>query len=274
MLWKARRSRSSSATRAGTEHRRGDRDAHIDDGLLDICIITAGNPLSTMEQVLSALLHREPVHGRSEYFRGRRFWISVPASVGLQLDGSHVKLKDYLAGRDRAALGAGRQSRRGDGDLSVRRDASGGACGHSALLRRPAVRGRLGEGRRGGRTALGPDGLARKADRQAQPVDGCSSRAGRLPCWRSGPNPEGKGACIVAGGSPDKHTGESKPAAVRIDRDTTLVTPAGAPLPPAAAARLTEGSVIVVEGQTEQARCHPGETRRRGGLMGREGVRA
>jgi YegS/Rv2252/BmrU family lipid kinase len=80
------------------------RDAYIDDGLLDLCLITAGNPLSTMEQILSALLQRDPIHGRSEYFRGAHFWISVPASVALQLDGSHVKLDDYLGQPQRAAL--------------------------------------------------------------------------------------------------------------------------------------------------------------------------
>jgi hypothetical protein len=36
---------------------------------------------------------------------------------------------------------------------------------------------------------------------------------------------------------------------VRIDRDTTLLTPAAAPLPSAAAATIAEGSVIVVEGK-------------------------
>src|SRR6476646_10270069 len=79
-------------------------DAYIDDGLLDVCIITAGNPLSTMEQVLAALLHREPVHGRSEYFRGTHFWISVAASVALQMEGTHVELEDYLSQPQRAAL--------------------------------------------------------------------------------------------------------------------------------------------------------------------------
>ncbi len=45
-------------------------EAHIDDGMLDVCIITAGAPLATLAQILSTLLHREPVHGRSEYFQG------------------------------------------------------------------------------------------------------------------------------------------------------------------------------------------------------------
>ena len=69
-------------------------EAFIDDGVLDVCIITEGTPLTTIAQILSILLHREPVNGRSEYFQGAHFWISVPSSVELQLDGSRVKRKD------------------------------------------------------------------------------------------------------------------------------------------------------------------------------------
>ena len=78
-------------------------EAYIDDGVLDVCVITAGDPLTTIEQILSILLHRKPGNGRSEYFRGAHFWISVPASVDLQLDGSRVKLEDCLAAPDRTA---------------------------------------------------------------------------------------------------------------------------------------------------------------------------
>ncbi len=59
--------------------------------------VTAGNPLTTIEQIVSILLHRDPVHGRSEYFQGARFWIRVPGSVNLQLDGSRVKRKDCVS---------------------------------------------------------------------------------------------------------------------------------------------------------------------------------
>ena len=73
-------------------------EAHIDDGMLDV-IITAGAPLATLAQILSTLLQREPVQGRSEYFQGVHFWIGVPASVHLHLDGSRVKLENSSATR-------------------------------------------------------------------------------------------------------------------------------------------------------------------------------
>jgi len=64
-----------------------------------------------------------------------------------------------------------------------------------------------------------------------------------------GPNPERKGTYIIAGGVSDQETGESKPVAVCIDRDTALVRPAGDPLPSTFPTQLPEGGVIVVEGK-------------------------
>jgi YegS/Rv2252/BmrU family lipid kinase len=78
--------------------------AYIDDGLLDVCVITGGGFFSTLGQILSILLHRKPGRGRSKYFQGAHFRIRVPASVDLQLDGSLVKLKDRLVALDRTAL--------------------------------------------------------------------------------------------------------------------------------------------------------------------------
>ncbi len=71
-------------------------DAYIDDGVLDVCVITAGDPLSTMQQITSLLLRRKPDNLSAEYFHGAHLSISVPSSVPMQLDGSAVKLKDYL----------------------------------------------------------------------------------------------------------------------------------------------------------------------------------
>ena len=67
-------------------------DAVIDDGALDVCIITAGSVLSTIEQIFSILVDRNSRSGRCERFRGPHFRIRAPASIDLQLDGSRVKL--------------------------------------------------------------------------------------------------------------------------------------------------------------------------------------
>ena len=78
--------------------------AYIDDGVLDVCVVTAGSLFTTLGQILSILLHRKPGRGHARYFQGAHFWISVPASVDLQLDGGVVELKDRLAAPDRTAL--------------------------------------------------------------------------------------------------------------------------------------------------------------------------
>src|SRR5205085_2243211 len=75
-------------------------NAYIDDGVLDVCVITAGDPLSTLQQITSLLLRKKPDNLTAEYFHGSQLSISVPASVPMQLDGSTVKLKDYLNSSD------------------------------------------------------------------------------------------------------------------------------------------------------------------------------
>lgn len=79
-------------------------DAFIDDGMLDVCVITAGEPLSTMQQVTSILLRRKSDTHASEFFRATHLSIRVPASIAFHVDGSAVKLKDYLSKSDRNAL--------------------------------------------------------------------------------------------------------------------------------------------------------------------------
>src|SRR5579859_4539699 len=79
-------------------------EAYIDDGVLDICVITAGDPLTTLEQIASLLLRRKPDTLTAEFFHAAHFSISVPVSIALQLDGSIVKLKDFLCKSERQAL--------------------------------------------------------------------------------------------------------------------------------------------------------------------------
>src|SRR5450432_3237257 len=79
-------------------------NAFIDDGILDVCVITGGDPLGTMQQIASLLLRRKPDNTTAEYFHDAHLEITVPASVPLQLDGSAVKLKDYINKADYTKL--------------------------------------------------------------------------------------------------------------------------------------------------------------------------
>ncbi len=79
-------------------------DAYIDDGQLDLCIITAGDPVGTAQQIFSLLTRHQPDNLNSQYFRSSRLFLRVPATTGLQLDGSAVKLKDYLTATQKETL--------------------------------------------------------------------------------------------------------------------------------------------------------------------------
>ena len=79
-------------------------NAYLDSGLLEVCVIKAGNTLTTLEQIASLLFRHRPDNATAEYFDGASITISVPASIALQLDGSPTRLKDYLNKSDRDAL--------------------------------------------------------------------------------------------------------------------------------------------------------------------------
>jgi YegS/Rv2252/BmrU family lipid kinase len=87
-------------TRRYAKTQRMTPDAYVDDGQVDVCVITAGNPLTTLQQISSLLLLQKPDNTTAEYFKGAHVHIKIPASVPLQVDGSVVKLKDYLSSAD------------------------------------------------------------------------------------------------------------------------------------------------------------------------------
>lgn len=233
-------------------------EAYIDDGVLDVCVITAGAPLTTFEQILSTLLHRKPVIGRSEYFQGAHFWISAPASIGLQVDGSRVRLKNCPIAPHQAAPGQTE-----DPEVvmvTYRFDAMPRAlraaipCSYDDALFAEGA----GEERAPATDRQHPDqdlvhaearGSGETPHQDAEQIDALLEHGRKVTVLGVGPNPSRKGTYIVAGGASEKETGESTPVAVRIDHNTTLFRPTGELLPAAFAAKLSEGGVIVVEGK-------------------------
>src|SRR5207237_7211388 len=71
--------------------------AFLDDGMLDVCVIKAGNPLTSIEQITSFLFRRKPNTLNTEHFLGASIPLSVPASIQLQLYGIPVTLTDDLS---------------------------------------------------------------------------------------------------------------------------------------------------------------------------------
>jgi YegS/Rv2252/BmrU family lipid kinase len=231
-------------------------DALINDGALDVCIITAGSVLSTLQQILSILVHRNPRSGRCERFRGPHFRIRAPASIDLQLDGSRVKLDGVP---DPESTERHQKKKREPVIVTYSFDAIPRAL-HVAMP--CAYNGELFENGSGKKilrpaTEQSPDQNAlhttvrksKDVPRQFKRLDELRDHGQKVTVVGVTPNPERETTYIVAGVIFDKKSVASNPVAVRIDHNTTLVGPRGELLPIAFAAKLPENAVIVVEGK-------------------------
>ena len=230
-------------------------DAFIDDGVLDVCVITAGEPLSTVKQILSILLNRDPVHGRSEYFQSAHIEISVPPSVRLQLDGSPVKRKDYetaAARKTESGATASVVTYRFDAmprALPVAIPRTYGGALFEAVAGKEATPP-AGKTQSGQVAVPAPRRQSRTGSRHsAEQIDALVKEGRKVTVIGVSPNRQRRGSYVVAGEGEAKKKGDSQPVAVRIDGTTTLLTQAGAPLPATATATLKEGGVIVVDGK-------------------------
>ncbi len=276
-------------------------DAYIDDGVLDVCVITAGDPLSTMQQLSSLLLRRKPDNLSAEYFHGAHLSITVPASVPMQLDGSAVKLKDCLEKADYEALQSAPNSEHVM--LTYRFDALPHALDiaipnvyNDALFESSNSRDETAQDRPNdhaneheehGKSHVKAHHHHHKDDEhtqteqqkrteadESQPVAQLDEQqeenkkreddnrkelpglisslltAGRkVTVVGKAPNPEKKDTYIIAGGTIKQATGETKPVAVVVNSDTTILNREGARVSIDEVRRLQEGMVLVVEGK-------------------------
>ncbi|MGN6390775.1 MAG: diacylglycerol/lipid kinase family protein [Gemmatimonadales bacterium] len=210
-------------------------NAFIDDGLLELCVITAGGPLTTLQEVTSLLLHRKPRNEDFQSFQGAQFRISVPAHVALQLDGSSIARRDLLSRSDREA-----------GMVTYRFDARPGAL---SLAIPNAYDDSLFVGAHHEGASADADAPRPETGSGTRPQPTTPPQGRRVTVVGAARNPHRKTASIVAGTTPKKSSGESKPVAVRIEEGTTVVNGAGEPMPVGVIARLPEGSEMVVEGR-------------------------
>jgi YegS/Rv2252/BmrU family lipid kinase len=246
-------------------------DAYIDDGILDVCVITAGDPLTTLQQITSLLLRRKPDNTTAEYFHGANLSISVPASIAMQLDGSAVKLKDSLSKSDRETLE--RASDPQQVMVAYRFDAMPRAlrvaipCTYDEALFEESTH--HGEG-----AAQDEDqdtGTTRVESAQETQGDHASEHNGteyeqarrealehvkellehgrKVTVVGVSSNPDKKDIYIVAGSIIKQRTGESRPVAVRVENDTMTMKQTGENVAPATLPKLQEGETIIVEGK-------------------------
>jgi len=231
-------------------------NAFIDDGLLNVCLITAGNPLTKMQLAASLLFRRRPDNMTAEYMTSAHFSLKAPASVDFQLDGSAVQLKDYL-------------------DKAARR-----ALQHALEPRQVMVTYRIDVLPRALRVAIpqtyddtlfehnsrppaAEDQKEKEKEKEEEQADDAGEAAQFFPEQIKRILEDGRKVTIIgaiqladekdvyvlAGTVYKARTGENRPVAARIDATTIIVKQNGHSLPPAALLKLNEGSTLVIEGK-------------------------
>ena len=235
-------------------------DAFIDDGMLDVRVITAGEPVSTLGQVASLLLRRKPDNQTSESFRGAHITMRVPASIDLQLDGSAVKLKDYLSKADRQAL---EQAQDKDHVVVTYEleampralDIAFPSTYNNALFERSSdyVTPHASEQQAASDGDASQQNGASVAREQQEPqyaegVKELLETGRKVTVTGSAVLSEKKQRYVIAGTTPKAATGELKPVAVVIDKDTALFKRSGEMASALDALRVQNGTEIIVEG--------------------------
>ncbi|GAC1346109.1 MAG: hypothetical protein NVSMB27_09170 [Ktedonobacteraceae bacterium] len=224
-------------------------DAYLDDGDFDVCIITGGDPLTMIGQITSIVLRHKPDDMNTHYFQGAHFSIRVPASIQLQLDGSTVRLKDYLSKAEREAL-----SREDARQVMVdyRFDALPKAIQMAipraydeAMFEKKHHEDRDETGELHQTSSV----VEVAEDERLQALEHIEALLvnGRKVTVVAGvPNQH---RYIIAGRTARQSTGEMRPVAIRIDDKTTVMNQAGEHLSPIMLEKLQEGQAIVVEGK-------------------------
>jgi diacylglycerol kinase family enzyme len=232
-------------------------DASIDDGMLDACVITAGDPLSTVEQIASFLFRRKPDNRTTEFFRGAYLSICIPATIALQLDGTTVKLKDYLCKSDRKAL------QRAEDMEHVRVTYQFEALPHALQAAIPRTyAGTLFEksdhdeasypGQKETNNASSSQPTTSYSGEQRQSgedVNTLIEQGRKVTVVGVTEHPDKKQTYIVAGTTSKKSTGETIPVAICIDDNTTLLKQTGELVPAVEVEHLQEDAEIVVDGK-------------------------
>lgn len=230
--------------------------AHLDDGKLNVCVITASNLLATVEQITSLVLRHKPEDMTTEYFQGAHFSIRVPASLGMHLDGSLVDLKDYLSKSDHDVLTSMKDNEqvmidyRFDAEPRALQVAIPRTYGGPLFEKAPA------NGPAETRSSQAKDessthqpGNEEAQSRPSEYINTVREQGSEVTVIGVTPNPEKKDSWIIAGAAKHQKTGDSMPVAVRVNDQTDLIRHTGEVASQSILQELREGAKIVVVGQ-------------------------
>ncbi|TMD59622.1 MAG: diacylglycerol kinase family lipid kinase [Chloroflexi bacterium] len=232
-------------------------DAYLDDGMIDVCVIKPGDPLTGIEQISSLLLRQKPNHETTEYFHGPSIVISVPASIELQLDGSTKNLKDYLSKTDRQAL-----QRTGNNQqvmVNYRFAALSRAAQvtiphtyHGDLFRQPLaeeLRPEAAQQRNGTHEQL-QDHSGEDTQRESpERISTLLEQGRQVSVTGVLPQPDQVHHYIIAGTVHKRGTGDTQPVAIQVIDQTCILRHTGEQVAPVALQDLHEGAAIVVAGK-------------------------
>jgi YegS/Rv2252/BmrU family lipid kinase len=235
-------------------------EAYIDDGKLDVCVITSGDFVGTLQQIFSLLLRHQPDNVTAEYFRDSRLFLKVPAHVGLQFDGSAVDLTDFLRKAQKKAL----KSALAFEEISV-------CYSFEALPRalRVAVPYSYDDALfeengavQGSKSADSLDSAISATSAQPEGQEQSGDGAQKFPELLAELREKGRkvsvvdarrdvrhGTYVIAGSYTQAATGAAKPAAVCVDDSTTVLNQNGEKLPPSAVQQHGGNHEITVSGK-------------------------
>jgi diacylglycerol kinase family enzyme len=236
-------------------------DVYLDDGKLELCVITTGNTITTLQQMSSLLFRHKTDAVTAKHFLATHYLITLPASVHIHLDGSPVQLKDYLSKPDREALR--REQHREHVMVTYRFD----AIPHALRTAIPRTydntlfehEGRQEESytatqqRVETETPYQNDKLHEKL--QSEPTNlvnmlvehGCKVKLKGVATML-----DKRHTTILAGSTVNQRTGETRPVAVRIDEDTLVLSHRGEQLPHVYVEKVRDGAVVIAHGKEDK----------------------
>jgi diacylglycerol kinase family enzyme len=233
-------------------------DVHLDDGKLELCVITTGNAITTLQQITSLLLRHKTDAITAKHFLATHYLITVPASIHMHLDGSPVQLKDYLNKSDREALRE--EQDRENVMVTYRID----AVPHALRMAIPRtydntlfeLAGRQEESNTDSQqimkkgTSHHDDKLHEKLQSESMNlVENQMERGYEVKVTGIATMPNKRQTSIIAGSTLKRRTGETMPVAIRIDKDTSVLLKTGDHAPLAYVQRLPDGAAVVVQGK-------------------------
>ncbi len=227
-------------------------DAHLDDGILDLCVFTEGNVLTTMEQVASLMFRHKPDQRTAKIFRSAHFSIRVPVSIGMHLDGSLTELKDYLNKSERDALAHAED--REHIMVDYRFDAEPRALQiaiprsyHGPLFEKQTTQEQSNAA--GQQQNQGNDRSAEMPKGPPEMVNELLEHGTKVTVVGVGPNPDKKETYIIAGTTQNPNTGDTHSVAIRVNDRVTILRRNGEHATPASIQELQSGTEIVTDGK-------------------------